>query len=279
MVDETKTVRLQKLVGAKEAMKVRSTTIDLLLVFAAAFVITLSWWPKEQPRQLVRCNAPETGWETYSIALDDPRLADLQQRLDEWTKLESDSSFMAAQWEKETAEFYLKESAAENTSDASEIATEKQEAAKPTNEPAIVQFSDTIATASYETPVLDLPPTEPALETTESLAVKPEPTSDREHWQSVLDKANSTIAAAKQTKAKPPVVIQGQTGAGWPQLAFHFAFLIGICSACAYMHWNKRAPIRRGMEFRDQPMAVLARLGTYGGVVCLAMLSALAIWI
>lgn len=280
-------------------MKDRSQTIDLLLVFAAAFVITLSWWPKDKPRQVVRCNTPQTGWGTYSIALDDPSLADLQQRLDEWSKLESDSSFLAAKWEKETAEFYLADSQQLTSKPAVGPAPKEDGIGAVTLVgPATIQLSDTIATASYETPIINLPPSdvevdpESGSQTTDNFALpthagdeiasKPESdqsASDREHWQNVLAKANSVIASTKKSKANPPVVIEGRTGAGWPPLAFHLAFLLGICGACGYMHWNKRAPLRRGMEFRDQPTTVLARIGTYCGVVGLAMLSALAIWI
>ena len=258
-------------------MRDRSTLIDLALVFAATSVITLAFWPKTTPRQIVRCNSPEQGWKTYSIAINDPSLVELKKKVLRWKTPEFNSRYATAKWQKEVAEFYQDCKPC--------ISTEREETTSDPDQndaPTTATISDTVTRASYEVP-------ENAksngvrsvayIESAESgLDVESSP-SDEIYWSTVKASAEASIKAVEQRSANVPVVFETITSAGWPQLAFHFAFLAGISSACGYMHWMRFAPTRRGKSFREQSPQTLARIGTFCAVTCFALISSIAVWI
>ena len=256
-------------------MRDRSTLIDLGLVFAATFVITLAMWPQATPRQVVRCNTPELGWKTYSIAINDPSLDALKKKVHRWKTPEFHPQYVTAKWQKETAEFYEKSIPC--------AGAEEGECSEPTRDdqaPTTATLSDTVATASYEMP---LQPEPQAVQsagyieaTVDDEAASP---SDANYWSNVKASAEASMEVVEARTANVPVVFEGVARSGWPQLAFHFAFLFGIAAACGYMHWQKLAPTRRETTFHDQPVAVLARIGTFAGSIVLAMVSCIAVWI
>ncbi|MCO8123024.1 hypothetical protein NHH03_14845 [Stieleria sp. TO1_6] len=274
-------------------MKDRSKLIDLALVFAATFVIALAVWPKTTPRLVVRCNTVDKGWQTYSIAVDDPSLNELQQKVHRWNVPESDPQYVTAKWQKELAEFYqqCEQPRADNPDvDAPSAAA---------NTPATATLSDSVTTASFDQPSK---PIESESEsgtgddlqtadddtaddvklvgfdqsrTMEESAASP---SDTNYWATVQQSAEATMQAALSHQSVP-VVFQQVTPSVWPQLAFHFAFLIALVAACGYKQWNLCVPTRDNAPLKEQPIAVLARLGTFGGFVLLAMLSAASMWL
>lgn len=250
-------------------MRDRSTLIDLALAFAATFVITLALWPKATPRQVVRCNTAEAGWKTYSIAIDDPSLDDLRQQVHRWNTPEADSNYASAKWQKEVAEFY-------EQCKPCEPADDQNTGSEPSDKdgPATATISDTVLRVSFEMPVAThRNPVQTAV-----YLESPSP-SDTNYWASVKASAAASMKAVEDRSLNAPVIFEHVTPAGWPQLAFHFAFLFGVAAACGYMHWLKIAPIQRGTAFSDQPLRALARIGTFTGLICLAMLSSIAVWI
>lgn len=254
-------------------MKDRSTLIDLALAFAATFVITLALWPQTTPRQVVRCNTTEAGWKTYSIPIDDPSLDELKEKIHRWKTPEISSTYAAAKWQKEVAEFY------ENCKPCN-ADSDQEPCCEPTKEhaPTTASISDTVITASYEMPIeSDHSADHSAVQTVAYLeAASP---SDANYWATVRASAEASIKAAEERSMNVPVVFEKITSAGWPQLAFHFAFLFGIAAACGYMHWLKLAPIKRELAFHHQPLRTLARIGTFSGLICFAMISAIAVWV
>ncbi|WP_182865045.1 hypothetical protein [Stieleria mannarensis] len=267
-------------------MRDRSNIVDLALAFAATFVITLALWPRDAPRQIVRCNMADQGWKTYSIAVNDPSLDELKQKLRRWATPESHPAYVTAKWQKEVAEFY--ENSRPAAAEAKPIPRPVKRASRT---PMTATISDTVTTASYEMewdvpddavqmaayvqPVaspLDAPAEPPA-------AAATKPAADSAYWSTVKATAVASMEAVEARTASAPIVFDAVTPASWPQLAFHCAFLFGIAAACGYMHWLALAPLRKNTSFGEQPGGVLARIGTFSGVIVLAMISALAVWI
>lgn len=275
-------------------MRDRSTHVDLALAFAATFVITLALWPRTTPRQIVRCNSAESGWKTYSIDVDDPSLAKLKQQIDQWKTPESHPAYVTAKWQKEVAEFYENCKPCEPSVAPSSGAPAKEAQRRSLTVPLTATISDTVIIASYETndqaatgavqPAAFVEPAESTVAVTESEAQADDDApiaspSDANYWSTVKASAAQSMATIEARSANVPVVFEGTVPSTWPQLAFHCAFLFGIAAACGYMHWILLAPIRRGVPFRDQPNGVLARIGTFGGVIVLALISSVVVWI
>jgi hypothetical protein len=265
--------------GANDAMRDRSTTIDLILAFAATSVITLAFWPKTTPRQIVRCNTAQHGWKTYSIAVDDPTLAELKKKVYQWSTPEMDPRYATSKWQKETAEFYQSGQPCdeENSSDCD---GSEQEADAPTT----ATLSDTVATASYETTLdQNRDAVQPAAyyATSSDLTGGQEATSpsDNHYWATVKASAEASIQSVESRSTDVPIVFDRIVLLGWPQLAFHCAFLFGIAAACGYMHWLRYTPIRTRTSLSHQPFSVLARIGTFGGCITFSMISAVAVWV
>nr|WP_201723869.1 hypothetical protein [Rhodopirellula sp. SM50] len=262
-------------------MRDRSNIVDLALAFAATFVITLAVWPRESPRQIVRCHLTDQGWKTYSIAIDDPSLDELKRKVRTWSMPESHPEYVTAKWQKEVAEFYEKSQPARAQNDSVPRPVKRAD-----RRPMTATISDTVTTASYETEIGD--PTDviqqaayaEPIESIDAIAEQPETSPvDAKYWSTVKASAVASMEAVQQRSANVPVVFEQVTPASWPQLAFHFAFLLGIAAACGYMHWLRHAPLRTGTSFGEQPIGVLARIGTFSGAIVVAMLSAAAVWL
>ncbi|QDV43373.1 hypothetical protein Enr13x_32290 [Stieleria neptunia] len=259
-------------------MRDRSNIVDLALAFAATFVITLAVWPRDAPRQIVRCQLSDQGWKTYSIAIDDPSLDELKRKVRTWSMPESHPEYVTAKWQKEVAEFYEKSRPSRGKNDSVPRPVKRQ-----TRRPMTATISDTVTTASYEMEIGDpaetiqqaayAEPLDPITDQPETSPV------DTNYWSTVKASAVASMEAVKARSANVPVVFEKVTPASWPQLAFHFAFLLGIAAACGYMHWLRHAPLRDGTSFGEQPIGVLARIGTFCGAIVVAMLSAVAVWV
>ncbi|OYP34460.1 hypothetical protein [Rhodopirellula sp. MGV] len=111
-----------------------------------------------------------------------------------------------------------------------------------------------------------------------SSASADETSADVRYWQQVKESAAASIEQIETRAANPPVIIGEVTKAGPSQFAFNLAVLLAIAAVCGYMHWFKLTPMQAGVEYRDQPIGVLARLGTFGGIVTLAFISAVVVW-
>lgn len=269
-------------------MRDRSSQADLALAFVATFVITLAIWPKTPPRQIVRCNTADQGWQTYSIAVDDPSLVTLRQKVKRWQTPESHPQYVTAKWQKEVAEFY------ENCKpcEVEDSAASESESGDP-NEPTTATISDTVTTASYEvtaeddSQVIQAASFVESVESTRGPAESDQPKvdgsvaspSDANYWSTVKASATNSMAVIEERSANVPIIFERVAPAAWPQLAFHFAFLFGVAAACVYMHWLRFTPTRRGASFGEQPLGVLARIGTFSGAIILAMVCSIAVWI
>ncbi len=185
--------------------------------------------------------------------------------------------------------------------------------------PATATISDTVMTASYETfeddgtdsyavaqVGFELPVTDeetiatPSGEATQNTATQNTETlhtvtlpndtaliasaelsgqSDSHYWRSVRESALASMQAIELKTQNAPIVFEGMSRPAWPQLAFHVAFLVGIVAACGYMHWLRLVPTESGVAFTAQPAKVLARIGTFGGVIVFALISSALVWV
>ncbi|MEO1616642.1 MAG: hypothetical protein AAFV88_12370 [Planctomycetota bacterium] len=267
---------------AKMAIRERRMSLDLVLIFAAVFTITLVTWPRQDARQVVRLQQEDDTWATRSLAVSDPQLTELRQKVRRWESPESDPDYATAKWRKETAEHYLaiskeERSQTEESHSTSEIAQANQEPASPSDIMApiarlsddveLVHFdaandkSSSVSTASFQ----DSSQT--------SRKVQASQTSQAtSYWRSVVDSANRRISVLEARAEEIPVDI-GQTRAtGWPPISLHAGLLAGLLACCGYMHWNRLAPWRPQAGSGGQSVATLARIGTYAGVVCWSLL-------
>ena len=245
-------------IGAIEAMKDRATLIDLGLAFAAVFVTTLAIWPRTQESQLVRCHLGDDQWATYRIATSDPTLGSLRTKLERIQTPEAYPSYAAAKWRKSLAEFYTQNPTTPPPTTASlsdQVAPASFEVSSEQSESASVDQADfALAEASVASP------------------------SDINYWDSVRTSAEKSMAEVENRASSAPVVFGDVISPTWPTHAFHFAFLLGIGAACGYMHWLRTVPVVANAPLGDQPVSVLARIGTFGGLIAFAMICSIAVW-
>lgn len=281
-------------------MKDRSTSIDLLLSFAAIFVITLALWPRSGPRQIVKMRDDKGTWKTYSFDIKDPNLETLREKVQEWTNLDGDPEYVAAKWQLELSEFYAQaenakrkpngetESPGQPPSNVALLHLEDSDlgsALPPTTlPPTTATLSDSVATVSFEQPSSEEGELEQAefhASEEEDLAVGgalPSP-SDANYWATVKEAATAKMTEIESRRSDVPISFENVTASASPQLAFHFAFLLGIGAACGYMHWLKHVPAEKAVPLEKQPLKVLARAGTFTGLIAFAMITAIAVWI
>ncbi|MEL6109117.1 MAG: hypothetical protein AAFU85_24180 [Planctomycetota bacterium] len=259
--------------------KDRANKIDLLLMFAATFAITVAFWPRNAPLQVVKCLDKNATWQTYSIAIDDPALDTLRHRLDQWKRPELDPAYAAAKWRKELAERYRDEAAPSQQADSvPPIPAEPIVQAAPTT----ARLSDTVTFASYEQEISQA--SEAGAVQLASLESESEPPavsspSDRDYWEQVSREAEAEMRAAEEARAEPPIVFGARLPAMLPERAFHAAFLFGILAACVYMHWLVQSPYKANSSLRRQPLAVIARLAVFASTILFAFVSSAVIWL
>ncbi len=92
------------------AMFRRVATYDSLLLAVSVSVITLTLWPTSGVSRQPFCWRNATGQtQTYSLAVDDPRLQKLRKMASEWGNKTPSHPLTIAKWRKELADFYAKQ--------------------------------------------------------------------------------------------------------------------------------------------------------------------------
>lgn len=258
--------------------KDRANKIDLLLMFAATFAITVAFWPRNAPLQVVKCLDMDSTWKTYSIAVDDPALESLRHRLDQWKRPELDPAYASAKWRKELADRY-REEAVQSHQAASVQEIPAEPVAPP--QPTTARLSDTVTFASYEQEIEEEPESAVRLAAHQSESEPPAVSSpsDTDYWEQVSREADAEMRRAEEARAEPPIVFGARLPAPLPKRAFHAAFLFGILGACVYMHWLVRFPSRANTALRNQPISVLARLTAFTATNLFALISSAVVWL
>ena len=271
-------------VRLKFAAKDRATVVDLLLVFSAIFTITLVTWPRSDSRQVLLVKDNAGIWQSRSLGVNDEELTEIRKVVYHWSHPESNPDYATAKWRLETALHYL---AVET--EAVEAATTQSSVAQGSEPPSpsdvaapFARLSDDVAVVSFET-VDDGLEGQNVLtadferQASESNSDDATPASDKAseslaYWNSVVQDAEERIRYYEHRSESLPVSIRGTRSSGWPPVAVNLGVLFGVLAACGYMHWKRLAPAQRETGRNGQPMRVIFRLGTLGGVVVWSLL-------
>ena len=241
---------------------------DFLLVAFSVVVILLSATADREERQIVEIRDASGNLKPYSLAVDDPRLAKLQDQLADWTKGRPDAALTLAKWHFELADFYV---------------TRTQ--GQPSNAVVQVSFADGNQTSSA------------AEKEAAALRVQ------NAYWTRVRDQAKQTIDAVEEKRrleklsGSPPIVFAERTLATPSPADFGIAGLAGLVVAIVFAYWVYLCPAitlsedwrvqeaslpgydpdQRVQEFRiaipakwvrlHQPVSVLLRRVVYGFIV------------
>ena len=267
-------------------MKDRSTIIDLTLAFASIFVITLAIWPRTETLQVIAIRDTDDQWTEYCIASLDPLVAEIELKLNEWSQIESNPTYVKAKWQSELAEFYSNGAESKQKDPSIALAHHHEKEAADLG-PATATLSDSVATVGFENAGEGESESQPtnsniisqSRELNESGDADGTERGGKVYWNSVHQSAEATIASLEFRAGNPPLRLESKIGPQFPQLAFHFAFLFGIAAACGYRLWGERYPVAKGLDLESQHVYVLTRLGTAGGIVALAFISAITIWL
>ncbi len=108
--------------------------LDIVFVFTTAFVIVLANSPSPTPMQVVHVDAKVGPPQTYSLAVDDPRLRKLRRRVDTYGQAKPAAALGKARWQAETAAFYAERTLLDHTKLAAGQASDK-------NGPAVMMVS------------------------------------------------------------------------------------------------------------------------------------------
>ena len=268
----------------------RANKIDLLLTFAATFALTVAFWPRNAPLQVVRCLDQERGWNTYSVSTDDPALGKLRDKLDRWRSPEYDPAYAAAKYRKELAERYRDELAQTTVAEPllKPVVELPSAPAEVPAQAATARLSDTVTFASYEQEIADESKPETAdaqpdavqLANAEIEAEIPVVTSpsDADYWDRISKEAEAEMRRVEEARSEPPIVFGALLPPSLPKRAFHAAFLFGILGACLYMHWLVRCPYRYRAAFYKQAPSVLLRQLAFLATNVFALVSSWMAW-
>ncbi|MEM0925494.1 MAG: hypothetical protein AAGJ83_05610, partial [Planctomycetota bacterium] len=265
----------------KFASKDRATVVDLLLVFSAVFTITLVTWPRNDSRQVLLVKDSVGVWQSRSLGIHDPDLAEIQKVVHQCSHPEADPDYATAKWRLETALHYLAAEAESSSVDPGNesAAMASSEAPSPSDKTApFARLSDDVAVVSFEAAEESIDGQD--IQAAHFESSTPSPTSEgkqssREsdapdslaYWSAVVEEANARIQYYEDRSESLPVSIRETRSSGWSPVAMNFGMFLGLLATCGYMHWKRLTPIQRNVGSNGQPLRVLVRVGTYGGVV------------
>ncbi len=204
----------------------RLATTDTLLVALSCAVVVLSLWPQGQRRQEFQVTAANGEVRKYSLALDDPRLRELQVQFGETGRYLPPARLAIARWTRDLADFYCQHTA--------EI---KPSAEQRPDQPVAVR------TVAHQAPVVGwIDQAERSPKSAASVPGISEPAS-RAHWITVRKQAEQAIAIAQHQQSLPPPVVMGAVLEDQRSgVAFLFAIVAGCSLAGGYTFWRRRCP-------------------------------------
>ncbi|MFK8114845.1 MAG: hypothetical protein AB8B91_21770 [Rubripirellula sp.] len=259
------------------AMQRQMAIHDFLLLALAVVVIVLNCWPTPANRQMIDVRGPQGEIQRYSLAVDDPRLQELEQQLYRRSQSRPLPGLTWARWQAEVAEFY-----AQRTRSNAE-----------TGKVVAVSFTDQQVKVDRET------------EYQRSL------NRQHGHWLAVHDQSLQAIAKyetlmeSQRAMLGPPPMAFAEVSSGGPaHHAFWISALAGLLVACCFAGWTyvcparslaaqsgepeltsrskplKRQSIEMSIPTRwvrvHQPLAVWLRRTVYGSLVAAALLCIIA---
>ncbi len=185
------------------------TLEDFVLAAVCAGAITLALWPADSTRQMIHCHDADGNASSYSMSLNDSRLARLRRDLDRREHPPASPAMVMAKWRTDLAGHYIDRCETKLRSDVPVVQ---------------VSFRQT-------------PP--PASTTNRELAF----------WKSVAERSESDIAAAKlriqqqlAAHGPAPVVLGDVFTPPKSRTAWIASILLGLLTSCIFAEWKMRAP-------------------------------------
>ena len=84
----------------------RLNRCDFLLLGCSIALAIFMLWPRLPDRQWVRIDSGSGQYQRYSVAINDPRLQDLKERLAKWEVPPTTRALRVARWHRELADYY-----------------------------------------------------------------------------------------------------------------------------------------------------------------------------
>ena len=218
---------------------------DALLVAVSVSAITVAAWPAGPAKQSFTVHTADgqagaaTEASTYALALDDPRLAQLRNKMELWGEVAPTAELAVAHWRFCLAQHYAAHTDYESCAPVS---------------------SDRVVQVAYA----DRKPLSPAVVRRPEHGGKAAETNPatQAYWQAAGQRAAGAIRAAERRMAEqramagPPPVAFGdiRTGPKSPWSIF-FAVTVGLLAACGFSHWQQRWPAIQLLAGTAEPAA------------------------
>ncbi len=238
---------------------------DLVLAAFCVAAITLGLWPDEPTRQMIHSLDRDGNTSSYSLSLQDSRLARLSREIDRLHNPPPTREIVLAKWRMDLAGHYARrlDSIARPETSAPENTT----LGTKNSAPDAISAADSPAGG---TPIVQvgfsLPPNSlasdqtPQASQTGSAAVV---ARELAFWNGVSQKSQIALESANQhiaqqiAKMGPPAIVLGEVFQPAKSAnAWITAILLGLLTSCLFADWQMRSPaivITRSDVSRDTP--------------------------
>lgn len=191
---------------------------DFLLVAFAVIAISLAIFPEQAARQTLLVRDSAGNVQEYSLKADDPRLADIERKIENWPRRIRSPKLALQKWYAETAEYYA-------------ARTEPPENDHQPFVAASFSMDDSKTSYGGELDHRD---------------------QEHQHWLRVAADAREVITKAeieiqrRQHMAGPPPITLGHIDSGGhsPQILI-LAGIFGVCIATGFARWTYVSPTRK----------------------------------
>ena len=203
-----------------------SGLIQFMMIMMSVAVICYSHWPTLSPRQEIRWRDSTGTTHRFSLAWDDPRLAELRTELRVWNGEWPTQNLSMAKWMAEVAELYA------NAPASHEFAGPPDSTASPASE---TPAGSNVRPVSFE-------------QSHDHAAAK---TADpKAYWRDLSNSAAKVVAreeiklAARQNAKTPPPFVLGEINdrVRHPQ-AITACLALGLVAAIIFWTWGRRFPV------------------------------------
>lgn len=191
---------------------------DFVLVLLAAAVLALLLWPPGPAVREVEVRRNDGSLQTYRLTADDPKLANLMAKLQQWSNPKPNSRTAINKWNAELGGLYAERS-----------------------KPAVVEELKRILPVSYYP---DLAKKREAATQQAALLKR-----HQAYWLEFQRQAEQAVKTEQQRQktllalhANPPVSVGALQPGPYAPNAILLSFLIGICAALLFSVWNFLAP-------------------------------------
>ncbi len=191
---------------------------DFLLVLLSAAVLALLLWPPGPTVREVEVRRNDGSLQTYQLTADDPKLANLTQKLQRWSNPKTNSRTAINKWNAELGSLYAQRTTPEVTEELKRIL-----------------------------PVSYYPDHAKKREVAAQQAAQLK--QQQAYWLDFQRQAEQALQTEQQRQedllalhARPPISIGDPQPGPYPPKAILSSSLIGLCAAMLFSAWNFLAP-------------------------------------